>query len=625
MKKPDKMKITSILLVALLFLLIFTYPNITWQENLQLLVLFIALFIFRKNSRILRGLFALVLFFLIMQLKDPYIEALRKGIVDYSGWFRNLNIINIIIFSLIILSWSLAKTRRNIRFAYNTESKGLTIAVVITLIFLVTVSMSLSLKMKQSLNLNLIHWYLAEAVILSIIVFGNKLSVTRYQLPVALSLAGLLIIGGYRVGCSFYHYNYGENCADAGQFNQAISSYNQALNLNPVFTRTYYKLGKVLYEKEEWRQASQKLKIALRLKPGFSKADLLLTETYKKGAMWNELIERYKRGINNEDNLDAHKGLVSVYISQKMRNELAQLIREEKVPVDIKIEADNFSSCYELGLAYSSTNKMLDKSLSMFEKAVLLEPAELNAHFQLGRVYARKGMFKKAVKEFKETIERNPSTEYEGVQGIDNKTLISFFINMIHTSGSIKAYISNFSSPELLRLLKIAGVKIVTNGEIGLTGIKTPVAILAQSAGWDVGNFAHIFVNGEDIFPKGYNRGYTIAIINQETGEIEDIASFDIYGLKEKACNNMISFIKKISNKRVVIAVVRDEATWRLTESAFISLKSIGANKNLAGDLRCSHTILGAKGAKSGEASEAWDRQFGNPVGIIVLRKKARL
>ncbi len=139
------------------------------------------------------------------------------------------------------------------------------------------------------------------------------------------------------------------------------------------------------------------------------------------------------------------------------------------------------------------------------------------------------------------------------------------------------------------------------NFVIGQTGVAAPVSIVARSAGSEVGDFAHIFIDGVDVSPN--ERGYNLVVIDPQTGAIESRAAFDTFASESESAR-LAQFIGKIPNGKIVAAAVRDEASRFLTEDAVSALRTIGAAQNLRGKFRWSHAIIGVRGAASGTALE---------------------
>ncbi len=135
-----------------------------------------------------------------------------------------------------------------------------------------------------------------------------------------------------------------------------------------------------------------------------------------------------------------------------------------------------------------------------------------------------------------------------------------------------------------------------------LTPVRTwdSVNIVASSAGSEVGDFAHIFVNGID---ESLNqRGYNIVVIDPSSGTIESRGAFDTFASAAESAR-LVQFIEQIPNGKIVIAAVRDEASRNLTRAAVEALRLIGAQIDLREKFRWSHAILGVKGGNAVESA----------------------
>jgi Interleukin-like EMT inducer len=137
---------------------------------------------------------------------------------------------------------------------------------------------------------------------------------------------------------------------------------------------------------------------------------------------------------------------------------------------------------------------------------------------------------------------------------------------------------------------------------IGKSGVTAPASIVVRSAGSEVGDFAHVFVNGIDAAQN--MRAYNIVVVNEKTGAIESSAAFDTFASADESAR-MAQFIAKIPIGRIVAVAVRDEASRSLTSEAVDALRSIGAMEDLRGKFRWSHAMIGVKGAAPGSALEA--------------------
>ena len=152
--------------------------------------------------------------------------------------------------------------------------------------------------------------------------------------------------------------------------------------------------------------------------------------------------------------------------------------------------------------------------------------------------------------------------------------------------------------------------------QVGATAVRSPLHIVARSAGKDVGDFGHVYINGEDVSPN--QRGYNLAAIDPLAGRVLATASFDTHDPRQApaASAAMAAWIHALPEGVIVAGAVRDAAALSLGEDAVAALRSLGVSDDIRGQLRRSHAFVGVKGAAPGAAlsrtSDLW------PVTVVV-------
>src|SRR3990167_1620384 len=148
---------------------------------------------------------------------------------------------------------------------------------------------------------------------------------------------------------------------------------------------------------------------------------------------------------------------------------------------------------------------------------------------------------------------------------------------------------------------------------IGDIGLRSPVNIIVNSAGFLCGYFGHILINGKNVSPQ--KRGYNLAMINPKTGSVETVDGFDTY-LDAKESERLAKFIEKIPKGKIVAVAVKDEASRKLTLKAVDALKTIGTGYDLRNKYWWGHAIIGVKGAAAGTALESAGKELSQMVSV---------
>jgi hypothetical protein len=151
------------------------------------------------------------------------------------------------------------------------------------------------------------------------------------------------------------------------------------------------------------------------------------------------------------------------------------------------------------------------------------------------------------------------------------------------------------------RLFPTEGIE---DGEyaVGDTGVTSPVNILVKSAGEEVGDFGHIYVDGRNVSPD--QRGYNVVVLDPMTGAVEETGQFDTFASEEESAR-LAEFLAGIPQGRIVAVAVEDEASLHLAEAVVKALRTIGAEGDLRDLFRWGHAVIGVKGAEPGQALEA--------------------
>lgn len=122
-----------------------------------------------------------------------------------------------------------------------------------------------------------------------------------------------------------------------------------------------------------------------------------------------------------------------------------------------------------------------------------------------------------------------------------------------------------------------------------------------KSGGLGAGNQASVLVNGLERAPN--RRGYNVVAIHPASGDVLWADVFDTHGSLQES-RRLADAIGRVPAGAIVAAVVREEATQKLTDEAVAALRSVGGSQDIRGHDRLSHLLVGVKGAPAGTALE---------------------
>jgi len=138
---------------------------------------------------------------------------------------------------------------------------------------------------------------------------------------------------------------------------------------------------------------------------------------------------------------------------------------------------------------------------------------------------------------------------------------------------------------------------------IGQTGVESPVNLAVQSAGQEVGDFGHIYVNGLDVSPG--ERGYNVAVLHPQSGEVIRTAAFDTH-LDEGASQALASFLSEVPPGHIVVVAAADEASQLLGQEAWTHCAASGATGDLRGKFRWGTLSSACKGPHPAPRWKRW-------------------
>jgi hypothetical protein len=134
-----------------------------------------------------------------------------------------------------------------------------------------------------------------------------------------------------------------------------------------------------------------------------------------------------------------------------------------------------------------------------------------------------------------------------------------------------------------------------------------PLDVTVVSAGEEVGDFGHIFVNGHEVSPN--QRGYNLALIPPD--QRLRTAYFDTNADPE-ASPALSQYLASAEGSgwpsgTLVAVAVGDEASYALGAEAVQALQRLGATGDLRGCFRCSYALLSRLGLPQPQTLEALD------------------
>ncbi|MBI3003855.1 MAG: hypothetical protein HYY49_00380 [Ignavibacteriales bacterium] len=166
--------------------------------------------------------------------------------------------------------------------------------------------------------------------------------------------------------------------------------------------------------------------------------------------------------------------------------------------------------------------------------------------------------------------------------------------------------------------------QFITNQRSGVSSDSTvrllsrAIPVQVYSAGFSDGNEAILTVDGQNISQGFSGRGYNIAVLDRNSGELKNFGSFSIYSdvADTTLTEPLIQFLSNIPFGETVLIGIGDEGKNNKTERLNQAIESIGSAMIRSLGFRASWAIIGRKGATIGSVPEMLKLEGSGPVTL---------
>lgn len=177
--------------------------------------------------------------------------------------------------------------------------------------------------------------------------------------------------------------------------------YQKDLEENPHLKE--FEEGRIALEKKDYKKAREHFENALKLKPDYFKALVILSAIDEEEGKIDDAIQKAEKAlISEEDTPAALKVLISAYSKKGDKEKVAEL--QKKLT---ELEPESPESLYNKAAEF--LNARNDKEAKpLLEKAISQNPKFANAYYELGFIYVREGNMEKAKEIFNEFLKLEP-------------------------------------------------------------------------------------------------------------------------------------------------------------------------------------------------------------------------
>lgn len=190
----------------------------------------------------------------------------------------------------------------------------------------------------------------------------------------------------------------------AGRIDDAISRFNEALQLDPALAKAHLNLGVALISKEKLTDAARHFRRSMQIDPGRALAPNNLAGVLKMQGRIDEAIEYYNKALQiDPDHYRAHYALAEILSEQNKSDQALVHYRQA-----IRIKPNFADAYYYLGNMLQNQGKMKE-AIVYYRQLAQLEPNKAIVHYNLALMLKSQGMLGEAVDHYRKALQIEPN------------------------------------------------------------------------------------------------------------------------------------------------------------------------------------------------------------------------
>lgn len=210
---------------------------------------------------------------------------------------------------------------------------------------------------------------------------------------------------------ALYHYNLAGALKDAGLIDEAIGSYQEALERKPQFFEAWLNLGAAYQKQNRLREATACYDEALKLDPENAEVFSNLGTVLNKLRHFDDAAECYRKAISlKPDFAEAHSNLGGTL--HELRDCDAAIRSYQRA---IQIRPDYMAAHHNLGQVLHDVERF-DEAVKHYRRALELSPGSYETHVNLGSVLHDQQKYNYAVLSFNNALKIRP----DGYEALNN-------------------------------------------------------------------------------------------------------------------------------------------------------------------------------------------------------------
>ncbi|AFY64842.1 glycosyl transferase family 9 [Geitlerinema sp. PCC 7407] len=177
---------------------------------------------------------------------------------------------------------------------------------------------------------------------------------------------------------------------NAGDWQQAIAAYRQAIDLQPDFAQAHYNLGTALQAQKRDDEALAAYQRAIALDPGLADAYNNLGNLYRSRRDIPQAIAAYRQAIDLQPQAAIYHSNLGSILQQADQYEGAIAHYQQAIDLDPQLSVAR----YNLGNAYYDLGEF-DRAIALYQQVLRADPDCVQAQFAMALVWLQQGDFRR--------------------------------------------------------------------------------------------------------------------------------------------------------------------------------------------------------------------------------------
>ena len=187
------------------------------------------------------------------------------------------------------------------------------------------------------------------------------------------------------------------------EYEDAIESYQKAIELNPEDAGAYYNMGISYDNIEAYEKAIEAYQKAIELNPEDAGVYYNMGISYDNIEAYEKAIEAYQKAIElNPEDARAYNNMGVSYENLERYVEAIEAYQKA-----IELNPEDASAYNNMGVSYENLERYVE-AIEAYQKAIELNPEDARAYNNMGDSYSKKNAHLKAIEAYQKAIELNP-------------------------------------------------------------------------------------------------------------------------------------------------------------------------------------------------------------------------